>query len=139
MASEHTLSRREREIMDVLFERGEASARDVHQQMPSPPSYTAVRTMLRILETRGLIEHYLAGRHYVYRPLRASAVEGRSALKRVLRVFFGGSLEQALAAHLSDPKVQPDDQELQRLRKLIAEAERPKSPTQPKRRKETKP
>ncbi|MFO0808340.1 MAG: BlaI/MecI/CopY family transcriptional regulator [Gemmataceae bacterium] len=119
MASEQSLSRRERQIMDALFQTGEATAAEVHERLPAAPSYSAVRTLLRILEEKGVVEHRTDGRRYVYRPLVSPRLEGQSALQRVLRVFFGGSLEQALAAHFSDPKVKPDDAELSRLRALI--------------------
>ena len=121
MASERGLSRRERQVMDALFQAGEATAAEVRARVPDPPSYTAVRTMLRILEGKGLVEHRADGRRYVYRPLRSPRLEGRSALRRVLRVFFGDSLEQALAAHFSDPRTRPDDAELERMRALIDE------------------
>lgn len=117
------LSRRERQIMDVLFEAREASASDVHARLPDPPSYTAVRTMLRILEKKGWVGHREEGRRYIYRPRRSPAREGRSALRRVLKIFYGGSLQQALAAHLSDPHKRPSEEELQRIRELIDEAE----------------
>src|SRR3954447_15425913 len=87
MASERSLSRRERELMDALFQAGEATAADVRARMPAPPSYTAVRTMLRILEEKGLVEHRADGRRYVYRPRGSPRAAGRSALDRVLRVF----------------------------------------------------
>jgi len=121
MASEHSLSRRERQIMDCLFQAGDATAAQVLERMPDPPSYTAVRTMLRILEEKGFVEHRADGRRYVYRPRRSTDVEGRSALARVLRVFFGGSIDQALAAHFSDPGIRLDSAELKRLRALIEE------------------
>jgi predicted transcriptional regulator len=117
------LSRRERQIMDILFEAQEASAADVHRLLPDPPSYTSVRTLLGILEEKGWVTHREEGRRYVYRPRRSPAKEGRSALSRVLKIFYGGSLEQALAAHLSDPGRGPSEEELQRLRELIDEAE----------------
>jgi BlaI family penicillinase repressor len=121
MGSEQDLSRRERQLMDAIFQSGEATAAEVLERMPDPPSYTAVRTMLRILEDKGLIEHRSDGRRYVYKPRLSSRLEGRSAFQRVLRVFFGGSLEQALAAHLSDPGTRLDTQELERMRALIEE------------------
>lgn len=105
--------------MDALFQTGEATAAEVRARLADPPSDSAVRTLLRILEEKGLVEHRTDGRRYVYRPRRSPKVEGRSALRRVLRVFFGGSLEQALVAHFSDPEKRPDDDELRRLRALI--------------------
>jgi BlaI family transcriptional regulator, penicillinase repressor len=121
MASEQSLSRRERQLMDALFQMGEATAAQVLERMPDPPSYSAVRTMLSILEEKGLIDHRSEGRRYVYKPRLSSRLEGRSAFERVLRVFFGGSLEQALSAHLSDPRTRLDDAALQRMRALIDE------------------
>lgn len=127
MSSTPALSKRQRQIMDVLFQHGEATAAEVHESLPDPPSYTAVRTMLRTLEERGLIEHRQEGRRYIYWPCASTRSEGRSAIQRVLQVFFGGSLEEALAAHLSDPQVRPDAEELERLRSLVEQAEqRPK-------------
>jgi BlaI family transcriptional regulator, penicillinase repressor len=123
MRSEQNLSRRERRLMDALFQTGEATAAEVRARMPDPPSYTAVRTMLGILEDKGLIEHRSEGRRYVYKPRLSSRLEGRSAFQGVLRVFFGGSLEQALAAHLSDPGTRLDEKELARMRALINELE----------------
>ena len=121
MASEQSLSRRERQVMDVLFQAGEATAAEVHRGLPDPPSYSAVRTMLRILEDKGCVEHRTEGRRYVYWPRRSTQLEGRSALARVLRVFFAGSLEQALVAHFSDPRTRLSDGELHRMRALIEE------------------
>lgn len=105
--------------MDALFAAGEATAVEVRRRMPDPPTDTAVRTMLRILEDKGLVEHRSAGRRYVYRPIRSPRAEGRSAMKRVVRVFFGGSLTDALAAHFSDPATRIDEAELRRLHDLI--------------------
>lgn len=121
--------------MDVVFQLGEVSAADVHARLPDAPTYTAVRTMLRLLEDKGLLQHRQDGRRYIYTPCRSPKAEGKSALNRVLNVFFGGSLEDALAAHLSDPRQQFDADELQRLRTLIDEAD---SATTPTRRKTTK-
>jgi BlaI family transcriptional regulator, penicillinase repressor len=138
VGSEQDLSRRERQLMDALFQTGEATAAEVLERMPDPPSYTAVRTMLRILEDKGLIEHRSEGRRYVYKPRLSSRLEGRSAFQRVLRVFFGGSLEQALAAHLSDPNTRLDEKELKRMQALIDELGA--SESSPRRsKKETKP
>ena len=99
------LSRRERQIMDVVYHYpGGATATTVYREMPDPPTRTAVRTFLRILEEKGYVEHRKQGREFVYRPTQPRGQAGRSALGRVLDVFFGGSLENAVAAHLSDPR-----------------------------------
>ena len=116
------LSRRERQIMDIVYARGQASATDVLNGLPDPPSRAAVRTMLRILEARGHVSHSTRGREYIYRPVRPRRRAGQSALRRVLRTFFDGSLEQAVAAHLLDRKSGPSDDELDRVRRLIDQA-----------------
>lgn len=126
MAKPDQLSRRERQIVDVLFQLSEASAADVRDAMEDAPSYTAVRTMLRILEEKGVISHREEGRRYIYRPKGSPRRAGQTALQRVLRVFFGGSLEDALAAHLSDAKTKLSGDEIDRLRKIIDQAEQEK-------------
>src|SRR5690349_14784507 len=99
---EEALSRRERQIMDIIYRRGEATAAEVMLDMPAPPvSKTAVRTFLRILEEKGHLQHMLQGQTYVYRASQSRQKAGRSALRRVLNTFFDASLEKALAAHLS--------------------------------------
>ena len=119
--SDEQLSRRERQIMDVVYARGEATAADVHAGLADPPSYTAVRTLLRILEAKGHLKHRQAGAKYVYRPSRPRDDAGLSALQRVLHTFFDGSLEKAVAAHLGEAAdLAPD--ELGRLADLIHQA-----------------
>src|SRR5262245_34184556 len=94
------LSRRERQIMDVVYRLGEATAVQVHVELPDPPSRTAVRTFLRILEEKGYLQHRQDGLAYVYLPTRPREREARNAFRRLLSTFFEGSLEKALAAHL---------------------------------------
>jgi BlaI family transcriptional regulator, penicillinase repressor len=125
--------------MDIVFHLGKASARDVHERMPDRPTYTAVRTMLRLLENKGLVQHQEEGRKYIYSPCSSPKTAGRSALHRVLNVFFGGSLQSAVAAHLSDPTMQLNADDLARLRTVIDEADaaqkdaaKPKSNLRPK-------
>jgi predicted transcriptional regulator len=124
MSSSHEehLSRRERQIMDVIYARGSASAADVAQALPDPPSKTAVRTLLRILEDKGHLTHEQLGIKYVYRPSRPRGAAGRSALRRVLDTFFEGSMEHALAAHLTDANSDLSAEELKRLSALISKA-----------------
>ena len=117
--TETVLSKRERQIMDIVFRLGKASASDVHQLMPEPPTYTAVRTMLRLLEDKGLVQHHQDGRKYIYSPCSSPKSAGRSALHRVLNVFFGGSLQDAVAAHLSDPNMRLEPGDLARLRAVL--------------------
>jgi predicted transcriptional regulator len=118
------LSRRERQIMEILYAREQATASEVLADLPDPPSRTAVRTLLRILEEKGHVRHKVAGREFVYRPTRARARAGQSALRRVLQTFFSGSLEKAVAVHLADPSHKPAPQELDRLIELIEQARR---------------
>jgi BlaI family transcriptional regulator, penicillinase repressor len=116
------LSRRERQIMDVLYAAGEASAGDVHARLADAPSYTTVRTLLRILEEKGHLSHRQAGVKYVYSPLRPRGHAGRSAFERVLRIFFDGSLAKAVAAHLGEDASDLPPEELQRLADIIRRA-----------------
>ena len=96
------LSRRERQIMDVNYAKGRATALEVVGGLPDPPGKTAVRTLLGILEEKGHLSHEQDGQTYIYSPIHAREQAGPSALKRVLEVFFGGSLEHAEAAHLGE-------------------------------------
>ena len=116
------LSRREREIMDIVYARNEASATDVLAAMAEPPSRVSVRTLLRILEEKGHLKHHKKGREFFYRPTRPRAKAGQSALDRVLNTFFDGSLEQAVAVHLANPKAKLSDEELKRLVAMIRQA-----------------
>ena len=110
--------------MDVVYRLGEASAGDVLAGLPDPPSRTAVRTLLRILEDKGHLRHRQRGREYVYRPTQPRSRAGASAVRGVLKTFFEGSLEQAVAVHLSDPEAAIDPEELKRLEAMIREARR---------------
>ncbi|KPL00196.1 MAG: CopY family transcriptional regulator [Planctomycetes bacterium SM23_65] len=116
------LSRRERQIMDIIYRRGEASVAQVLEDLPDTPTYSTVRTLLRILEEKGHLKHAKDGPRYVYRPTRPRSQAARSALKRLLETFFDGSAEKAVTALLdvSDANLTPD--ELQRLAKLIEKA-----------------
>jgi predicted transcriptional regulator len=116
------LSRRERQIMDFLFRHGKATVAEVLEGIPKPPSYSAVRAMLRTLEEKGHVTHEEDGRAYVYRPTVARDQARRSALRHLLSTFFAGSTEQAVAAllDLSGPKL--SDDELDRLARLVDQA-----------------
>ena len=113
------LSRRERQIMDVLYQMAEATAAEVQERLPEAPSYSAVRAMLRILEDKGHIAHYEDGPRYVYRPVVARDTAQKSAVSHMLRTFFNGSVEAAMAALLdaNDRKLSRD--EVKRLSSLI--------------------
>jgi predicted transcriptional regulator len=118
------LSKRQRQIMDVIYAHGEATISQVLAGMPDPPMRGALRTLLRILESKGHLARRQEGREIFYRPTQPRGRAGRSALDRVLDVFFNGSLEKAVAAHLSDParKGKLTTDELERLSQLIAQA-----------------
>src|SRR5688572_21354470 len=116
------LSRRERQIMDIVYQHGQATAAAVVAALPDPPTKTAVRTLLRILEEKGHLRHKQDGLAYVYVPSRPRAQAARSAFRRVLATFFEGSLEKAVAAHLGDNAAQLDAGELERLADLIRQA-----------------
>ena len=118
------LSRRERQIMDVLYRRGQATASEVLEGLPDPPGYSAVRAMLRLLEEKGVIAHEEDGPRYVYRPVVARDKALRSELKRVLRTFFDNSAEQAVAALLDLEGKELSSEELERLAQLIDDARR---------------
>src|SRR5882672_2161384 len=96
------LSRRERQIMEIIYGNGQATAVDVHAALPDPPSKTAVRTLLRILEEKGHLKHKQEGQTYIFSPCRPREHAGRSAFRRVIDTFFDGSLEKAVASHLVD-------------------------------------
>ena len=116
------LSRRERQIMDAVFALGEATVNRVVETIPDPPTAMAVRRMMHILEEKGYLKRREAGREVVYLPREAKAMAGRSAFERVLETFFGGSLEEALAAHLVARKDGVGDAERARLVALIEQA-----------------
>ena len=116
------LSRREREILDILYASGEASADHVRSQMTAAPSDASVRTLLRILMNKGFVVYRRDGRRFIYRPKKARSGAGRSAFRRVLDVFYRGNIEDAFAAHLSDPRTELSEDQIQRLRQLIEDA-----------------
>lgn len=120
----HELSRRERQIIDILYAQGQATAAEVQTALPDPPSYSAVRAMLRILEEKGHVRHEQDGPRYVYVPIVARDNAKRSALRHVLRTFFDGSAEQAISALLDDSSTRLSEAELERLARLINQARR---------------
>lgn len=115
------LSRRERQIIDILYANGRATAAEVQALLPEPPSYSAVRAMLRILEEKGHVRHETDGPRYVYAPTIARENAKRSALRHMLQTFFDGSAEQAISALLDDTS-KLSDAELDRLARLIDQA-----------------
>lgn len=118
----NNLSRRERQIIDILYARGRATAADVQTALPDPPSYSAVRAMLRILEEKGHVKHEQDGPRYIYVPTIERDNAQRSALHHMLRTFFDGSAEQAISALLDESSTKLSDAELDRLAQLINQA-----------------
>ena len=117
-----TLSRRERQIMDIIYSRNEATATEVLENLPDAPSYSAVRALLRVLEEKGHLRHRQDGQRYVYFPTVAREQVKRSALRRVLETFFDDSTEDAVAALLDISQQRLSDDELDRLQELIRQA-----------------
>lgn len=117
-------SRREREIMEALYKLGKASAAEIRQQIADPPTYTAIRTHLSILERKGHLRHESDGTRYVYTPLVAREQMGRRAIDSLLRTFFDNSVERAVTALLTrkDAEIPPED--LDRLARLIEKTRR---------------
>ncbi len=122
LQKEHTLSRRERQMMDILYRRGRASASEVHQALPDRPSYSAVRAKLRVLEEKGHVRHEEAGPRYIFLPTLPREKAKRSALKHLLDTFFGGSAEEAVVALLDLRTTRLSPGELERLSSLIEKA-----------------
>jgi predicted transcriptional regulator len=116
------LSRRERQIMDIIYRSGHATAAEVMELLPDPPSYSAVRAMLRVLEAKGHLRHEQQGPRYVFLPTLPREKASRFALKKVVQTFFDGSAEQAVAALLDISAPKLSDSELNRLSKLIEQA-----------------
>ena len=116
------LSRRERQIIDILYGQGRATAAEVQAALPDPPSYSAVRAMLRILEEKGHVRHEQDGPRYVFLPTVARDNAKKSAMRHMLQTFFDGSASQAISSLLDDPRAQFSDEELDRLARMIAQA-----------------
>jgi len=116
------MSRRERQIMDVVYRHGQATAAEVLAELPDPPSYSAVRAILRVLEEKGHLRHDQQGPRYVFLPTVPREKARRSALKQLVRTFFDGSTEQTVAALLDMASSRLSDEELDRLSQLINQA-----------------
>jgi predicted transcriptional regulator len=126
MSKKHTLpadlGRRERQILEVLYRLGRASVAEVRAELDDPPTYSAVRGMLNLLEAKGHIRHIADGLRYVYLPVVAPADASRSAMAHVVRTFFGGSPAEAASALLDLPNAKLSREELAQLSRLIAQA-----------------
>jgi predicted transcriptional regulator len=115
----HELSRRERQIMDILHRLGQASPTQVREALPDPPTYTAVNTLLRILVERGHVSRVQEGQHYLYFPTQPRQSAARSAARQLVETFFGGSVERAVTTMLSEAETDLTDEELEHLTAAI--------------------
>ena len=116
------LSRRERQIIDILYRRGRATAAEVMEDLPGDSTYSTVRTQLRVLEEKGHVRHEQEGQRFVYIPAVPRGTVRRSALKHVIETFFEGSVEQAVAALLGGEGSRLTDEQLDRIERLIRKA-----------------
>jgi predicted transcriptional regulator len=116
------LSRRERQIMDIVFAHGEATVLQIQENLPDPPSGMAIRRMLSILEEKGHLKRRKRGREFHYAARQGRKKAGRNAFQHVLDTFFEGSVEKALATHLEKPSTAVSMEEYERLARLIAES-----------------
>jgi predicted transcriptional regulator len=121
-AAHHDLSRRERQIIDALYKLGRGSAAEIRAELPAAPSYSAVRSLLRILEEKGHVRHEQDGPRYVYLPMVTRDSAKRSAMRHLLQTFFEGSTAQAMSALLDVSSSRLDDAELDRLKRVIDQA-----------------
>jgi len=120
MDLESQLSRRQRQIMDIVYSRGRASGTQIAGLLVGePPSRGAMRTMLRILEEKGLLMHVKRGKEFIYLPMHSRQQVGPSALRRVVDTFFAGSIRSAVAAHLAQRETDITDDELRKLAQLV--------------------
>ena len=116
------LSRRERQLMNIVYQRGRVSVADVLEELPDEPSYSTVRALLRILEEKGYLSHKKDGKRYIYQPTQPRQQAGRSALKQIFHTFFDKSIEKTVMTLISDANL--SDEELDRLSQLIENAKK---------------
>ena len=121
--SPRQLSRRERQIMEIVYRKGNATAAEIHEAIPDRPSYSAIRALLRVLEQKGHLRHREDGPRYVFSPTVPRDRARKSALQRLVGTFFAGSVTDAVAALLDLESARLDDDELLRLSTLVAEAQ----------------
>ena len=117
-----TLSRRERQIMDILYRRGRATAGEVMEELPGDPSYSTVRAQLRVLEDKGHVRHEEEGLRYVYAPAVPRHAARKSALRHLVDTFFDGSAEKVVEALLGPDSTRLSEDELQRIADVVARA-----------------
>jgi len=125
--SENSLSRRERQIMDILFTLGRASGPEIQERLPDQPSYSGVRTILRVLERKGHIRHVEEGMRYVYLPVVAREKAKQSAIARLVATFFDGSAKAAAAAFLDPGTANLSEEDLKDLERAIRKARKEKT------------
>ena len=118
------LTRRERQIMDILYRRGRATAVEVMEDLSGNPSYSTVRTQLRVLESKGHVRHEEEGLRYVYAPAVPRSAARKSALRHLVDTFFDGSTEKVVGALLGGEGAQLSDEELQRIAELVAKTKK---------------
>jgi BlaI family penicillinase repressor len=121
------LSRRERQIMDILFMLGRASGPEIQERLPDQPSYSGVRTILRVLERKGHIRHIEEGMRYIYLPVVTREKATKSAIERLVATFFDGSVKAAAAAFLDPSTAKLSKDDLKELERLIRQARREKT------------
>jgi BlaI family penicillinase repressor len=122
-----TLSRRERQIMDILFSTGRASGPEIQDRLPDRPSYSGVRTILRVLERKGHIRHIEEGMRYVYLPVMTREKATKSAIERLVAIFFNGSMKAAAAAFVDPSNTKLSQEDLKELQRMIRKARKEKT------------
>jgi BlaI family transcriptional regulator, penicillinase repressor len=125
--SDPDLSRRERQIMDILFARGRASGQEIQAGLSDQPNYSSVRTILRVLERKGYVRHSEEGLRYVYEPTVPREAARTSALQRIIRTFFDGSAKEAVAALLDPSAFHLSEEELKELARIVDRAQESKA------------
>ena len=131
------LSRRERQIMEIVFAQGRVSAMDIQEALPDAPGYSTVRTLLRILEHKGLLLHEKQGMSFIYFPVQPTGQAAQSAIKQVIQTFFGSSIERLVTTLLSSSDARLTEEELDRLSALIERARNAEKPGESRDLKET--
>lgn len=126
MPNPAALSRRERQIMDVLYRQGRATAAEVMEALPGTPSYSTVRTQLRVLERKGHVRHEEQGVQFIYLPAVPRRAARKSALKHLVETFFDGSIEKVVAALLGGDGIRVSDEQLDRIAEQVEKARKPR-------------
>jgi BlaI family transcriptional regulator, penicillinase repressor len=122
------LSRRERQIMDVIYERGRATAAEILAALPDPPSYSAIRALIKVLEDKGHVKHQEDGPRYVFTPSVPRSTARRNAVKHLLQTFFDDSAGEAVASLLGSSAKKLKPEELDKIEELIARARKDQKP-----------